>query len=58
MTTEIEALAAEHKKFKDEFKERAKGAMRAAFSSFFAANPDITKITWTQYTPYFNDGDT
>ena len=58
MTTEIDALAAEHKKFKDEFTEKAKDAMRKAFSAFFATNPTITTIAWTQYTPYFNDGDT
>lgn len=58
MTTEIDALAAEHKKFKDEFTEKAKDAMRKAFSAFFATNSTITTIAWTQYTPYFNDGDT
>lgn len=25
--------------------------------SFFEACPEITSIFWTQYTPYFNDGD-
>lgn len=27
------------------------------FSDFFADNPDIHGIKWTQYTPYFMDGD-
>jgi len=26
--------------------------------SFFEKNPAIQSIVWTQYTPYFNDGDT
>jgi hypothetical protein len=25
---------------------------------FFDANPNVQSITWTQYTPYWNDGDT
>ena len=25
---------------------------------FFETNPSIKAIVWTQYTPYFNDGDT
>ena len=32
-------------------------AARVAFSEFFESNPDIDQIVWTQYTPYFNDGD-
>jgi hypothetical protein len=27
------------------------------FSDFFADHPDIHAIKWTQYTPYFMDGD-
>lgn len=27
------------------------------FQTFFADNPDVKVIGWTQYTPYFNDGD-
>ena len=57
MTELIDQLAAEHKKFKEEFTEKAKNAMRSAFSVFFTENPTVTKIVWTQYTPYFNDGD-
>lgn len=34
------------------------GAMRVAFSAFFDSHPDIYAFRWTQYTPYFNDGDT
>lgn len=55
--TSIETLVAEYTKTKDEFMEKSKNAMRTAFKEFFDANPDIDQITWTQYTPYFNDGD-
>lgn len=27
------------------------------FKSFFEANPNVTEVAWSQYTPYFNDGD-
>lgn len=57
MSTSIETLVAEYTKTKEEFVEKSKNAMRTAFNEFFDANPDIDKITWTQYTPYFNDGD-
>jgi hypothetical protein len=57
MSTSIEALSKEFTKFKTEFTEKAKDAMRVAFKEFFEANPDIDQIAWTQYTPYFNDGD-
>lgn len=42
------------KKFQDEIKEK----MKVAFKEFFEANPEVDLITWTQYTPWFNDGDT
>lgn len=29
----------------------------AAFQSFFDKHPDLSAITFTAYTPYFNDGD-
>jgi hypothetical protein len=29
----------------------------ADIDAVFAADPDIAAINWTQYTPYFNDGD-
>ncbi len=34
-----------------------KEAFRNAAKSLFADNPDIVSFSWTQYTPYFNDGD-
>jgi hypothetical protein len=36
-------------KFRDEF--------TSISSSFFEAVPSIKSITWSQYTPYFSDGD-
>jgi hypothetical protein len=32
--------------------------LKEVFRVFWDSNPNIKLITWTQYTPYFNDGDT
>jgi hypothetical protein len=45
-----EALA---KKFREEAQELFKDVTK----EFFATNPGIKAVVWTQYTPYFNDGD-
>ena len=37
--------------------EHGKAAVAALFKRFFQEYPNITAIGWTQYTPYFNDGD-
>jgi hypothetical protein len=34
-----------------------KEALQVAFNEFFNNHPTAEKIIWTQYTPYFNDGD-
>jgi hypothetical protein len=42
-----------------EKKAKAEGerVVREALREFFAAFPEVAAIRWTQYTPYFNDGD-
>jgi hypothetical protein len=32
-------------------------ALVAGFKSIFEAHPELVSFSWTQYTPYFNDGD-
>lgn len=41
------------KKFREEAAEIFKQSVRVLFNS----SPDLQLITWTQYTPYFNDGE-
>jgi hypothetical protein len=36
--------------------EHAKGAMEEIFGDAFEQAPDLLRVTWLQYTPYFNDG--
>jgi len=37
--------------------EEGEDALKEAFKDFFQKHPSVETITWTQYTPYFNDGD-
>lgn len=38
-------------------KEEGEAAVKDAFKDVFDKFPEIRSIMWTQYTPYFNDGD-
>ena len=31
--------------------------LKTAFRAVFERHPNVRSLTWTQYTPYFNDGD-
>ncbi len=55
MTTLAE-LAAKKAEVDALMKEHGKTAVANELAAFFAKYPDLT-IRWTQYTPYFNDGD-
>lgn len=47
-----------HRMLKKQFQAEAQSMLKEAASEFFKNNPGIKLICWTQYTPYFNDGDT
>ena len=36
---------------------RFQDSLKGVFKEVFERHPNITKLTWTQYTPYFNDGE-
>lgn len=38
-------------------KETGKDEIRKEFEKFFTRYPAVHGVVWTQYTPYFNDGD-
>lgn len=38
-------------------KNHGEAALKEAFKEIFEKYPQIKSIIWTQYTPYFNDGD-
>lgn len=54
---EYDALVQRIDDARSEVVARAKEAVGALFRAFFAANPEITAIRWTQYTPNFDDGE-
>lgn len=49
------------KKLKEEYekvlREKGQEIMKEAIEAFFKANPKVTGVAWSQYTPHFNDGD-
>jgi|SRR5579885_2153123 len=38
--------------------QEGKAAVKDAFKDLFDKYPEIRSVVWSQYTPYFNDGDT
>lgn len=43
--------------YDDKLENEGEDAVKELFKEFFEANPRAESVTWTQYTPYFNDGD-
>ena len=54
----FDSLVNEYNNIKAELTEKVKNSLSALFQEVFERYPEITVIKWTQYTPYFNDGDT
>lgn len=54
----FEELINDQKELQRKFQEQAQGLFKEITKEFFEKNPGITGVIWTQYTPYFNDGDT
>ena len=40
-----------------EMQAKSTGFIEAACANFFTECPDVDSVFWTQYTPYFNDGE-
>lgn len=54
----FDQLMADQAELRRKFQEQAQTLFKDITKEFFAKNPGITGVVWTQYTPYFNDGDT
>ncbi len=48
----------EHAAFVETMRESAKRYFAEASKHLFDTHPELVSFSWTQYTPYFNDGDT
>lgn len=62
MTTTLKeqfnTLIQSHAELRAKFQKDAQNLLKQICKDFFEKNPEIKLISWTQYTPYFNDGDT
>lgn len=54
---ELKVLNASIKKLRDEAAEKSRAFFHKETTEFFAAVPEIKSIVWSQYTPFFADGD-
>lgn len=53
----LDELLATQEAYYTSLKKTGEAAMKEAFKEVFDKHPSIESIYWTQYTPYFNDGD-
>lgn len=51
-------LKEQKRKLLDEIKEKARDVFKDVIDPLFEKYPQLHAVGWTQYTPYFNDGDT
>lgn len=57
MPTALERYEAAKSAYEALVKELGSEIMADVFAPFWEANPEVAAIRWSQYTPYFNDGD-
>jgi hypothetical protein len=57
MSMTLSELKTNLESVQDQVRTYGKDALLGAFRDFFEKNPDIAALKWSQYTPYFNDGD-
>lgn len=53
----FEELKVLKKAYDDKLRKEGEAAVKEAFKDLFEKFPELELIWWTQYTPYFNDGD-
>lgn len=54
----FDQLLADQAELKRQFQTQAQEMFKGITKEFFDKNPGVQAIVWTQYTPYFNDGET
>lgn len=55
--SDIKTLKTEINKLREEAKKKVEEIFKVAALSLFVEYPNLKRISWTQYTPYFDDGD-
>lgn len=56
-STIIDNFITEYDTFVSEFSKKAQEKLKEVILLFWNENPGVKVITWTQYAPYFNDGE-
>lgn len=57
ITQRIDVLIEEFNRFQEEFRAKAQEEFKKVFEIYWEQNPKVYAVQWTQYTPYFNDGE-
>lgn len=57
ITEASERLEAEMKRIQQEYQANAKSLIGDVFADFLRSYPNVKALYWTQYTPFFNDGE-
>ena len=57
MQNKLKGLIEVQTNLRKEFQTQAQNAFKEVVKEFFNTNTGINLVTWTQYTPYFNDGE-
>jgi hypothetical protein len=53
----LSELSGKRKAIEEKAREEAKQILAPGLQQFMKEHPEVKAIGWTQYTPYFNDGD-
>lgn len=56
--SKLEGLRKLKEEYQKRIREDGEKALKETFVELFDKYPELKSITWAQYTPYFNDGDT
>lgn len=54
---DLKELAEMKKQYEEKMLSYGKTAIVNELKAFFAENPEVQRLQWQQYTPYFNDGE-
>ena len=57
LQSRFDALIEEQRALKAKFQTEAQAMFKETMKEFFDKNPGISALKWSQFTPYFNDGD-
>lgn len=54
---QLSEMISQFEEFQREFQAKAREEIKKLFQKFWDLNPGVNAVIWTQYAPYFNDGD-